>query len=248
MNVYTPRQKKYSSLRRLRSYDSRPTKRIRRSNNPIDIDVIKRDTDILEGLDYLLEDTDNSLYNGAAGVYSKDNHIYYKSKVDKGSIEELIDLLDDKNEEYAELKKHKLVKSLTPSPIYLHISSYGGDLLMGFKAVDAIERSKVPVHTIVDGPVASAASLMAVVGKKRYMTPNSYHLIHQLSSGVWGKYSEIKDDWDNCSSFMDKIVNIYDTNSDMEEKEIREYLKHDLWWEKDKCFSTGLVDEVWKGK
>lgn len=254
MNVQTT-NKRYSSLYRHHPYE-RDTwshnKRIRRTKKGKESDedpnISRKERRMLEDFDHLYEDVDDALHYGVSDVYSKDNHIYYKSPVNKKSIEELIDLIDEKNEEYSELRKHKLIKSLTPYPIYLHISSYGGDLLMGFKAVDAIQRSKVPIHTIVDGPVASAASLMAVVGQKRYMTPNSFHLIHQLSSGMWGKFAELKDDFENCTSFMNKIVQIYTDHTNMTEKQIRDQLEHDSWWDIEKCLETEAAEETWKGK
>ena len=46
-----------------------------------------------------------------------------------------------------------------------------------FYITDLIEKMETPVNTYVDGYAASAASLISVVGKKRYMTQNSLMLI-----------------------------------------------------------------------
>ena len=64
--------------------------------------------------------------------------------------------------------------------------------------LDFIKNSKIPVHTVVEGRVASAASMMSVVGKRRYMSRHSRILIHQLTGGFWGKMSELEDNMEDC--------------------------------------------------
>jgi ATP-dependent Clp endopeptidase proteolytic subunit ClpP len=240
----TPSKKQFSTLYQRES--NYPTQRFFTNKKIKKSPSTKHD--IKEDLRHLFEDADeeNGLSASSSDVYSKDNHIYYKSDVNKRSVEQLIDLLDEKNEEYEEIKLDKLIKNYEPEPIYLHITSFGGSLFMGMKAVDAIKRSKVPVHTIVDGYAASCGSLMAVVGVKRYMTPRSYQLIHQLSSGMWGKYSELKDEMENCETLMDTIRDIYVDNTSMEKDSIDSQLKHDSWWNADKCLEVGLIDQMWK--
>ena len=53
-------------------------------------------------------------------------------------------------------------------PIELHIHSGGGDLFAGLAAIDTIQALKSPIHTYVQGSVASAASLMSICGTKRF--------------------------------------------------------------------------------
>ena len=77
------------------------------------------------------------------------------------------------------------------------------------------------------------------------MRPNAYMLIHQLSSGCWGKMSEIEDDFQNNKVLMDKIMDIYKEHADIPKKQLGEILKHDLWWDIDQCKKYGLVDEMW---
>ena len=98
---------------------------------------------------------------------------------------------------------------MNASPIKLHINSYGGSVFAGLSAVDYILKSKVPVHTVIDGCAASAATLMSVVGTKRYMHKNACMLVHQLSGIMWGKFQEMKDDMLNSEMLMKKIKNIY---------------------------------------
>ena len=69
-------------------------------------------------------------------------------------------------------------------------------------------------------------------------------LIHQLSSGCWGKMCEIEDEMENLTDFMDKIKKIYVDNTKIPRKELSELLKHDLWLNSEKCLKYSLADEI----
>lgn len=176
-------------------------------------------------------------------ITRENNHIYFHAEVDRDNIFELIEHIRK-----CELENiiTALKLNLEEIPIYLHISSFGGSVFDALTAIDVIQSCKVPVYTIIEGATASAGTLMSVVGKKRYMRPNAYMLIHQLSSGFWGKMSEIEDDFQNNKILMDKIMDIYKEHADIPKKQLGEVLKHDLWWDTEKCQKYGLVDEIWK--
>jgi ATP-dependent protease ClpP protease subunit len=128
--------------------------------------------------------------------------------------------------------------------INIHINSCGGLLLEGFNIVDLILGSNLNVNTYVEGSAASAASIISIVGSNRYMTKNSFILIHELRSASFGKYSEIKDDVSNCDLFMQKIRGFYEQYTNIPVGELDNILKHDLYWDSDKCLEYGLVDFV----
>jgi ATP-dependent Clp endopeptidase proteolytic subunit ClpP len=170
------------------------------------------------------------------------NHIYFYSEVTRESIFELTMLIKEAEEESI-LTSYKL--NIDDVPIYLHISSFGGSIYAAFNAIDIINACKVPVYTIIDGATASAGTLISIIGKKRYIRPNAHMLIHQLSSGCWGKMSEIEDEFKHLQELMDKIKQFYKDYTNIPKKELNELLKHDLWLSSDKCLKHGLVDEVW---
>lgn len=132
----------------------------------------------------------------------------------------------------------------SPPPIMLHINSYGGSVFAGLSAVDYIINSKIPVHTVIDGCAASAATLMSCVAEKRYMHRHACMLVHQLSGMMWGKFQEMQDDMQNSEMLMEKIKDIYRKYTKIPKKELDNILKHDIWWEAEKCLEYGLVDEL----
>lgn len=187
----------------------------------------------------LAEDTE---YKTSKFMECSDNHIYFYSEVDREEnlmlnkeIKKLgVDLLNQKN--------HFGLKQV--APIKLHINSYGGVIFSGLSSVDEILKSKVPVHTIIDGCCASAATLMSVVGKKRYINKHAYMLVHQLSSGMYGTYENFKDELTNQNKLMDMIKDIYLNYTTIPEKKLNVILKHDLWLTPEECLEYGIVDEI----
>lgn len=175
------------------------------------------------------------------------NNIYFRGKVTEASVERLIQLINKKNNEFNDLNNNTIIKTIVPNPIYLFITSYGGCFFSGLRAVDAIKNSRIPIYTVVDGHVASAGTLMSIVGERRYITPHSYMLIHQLSSSTIGKYWEIKDDYKNSKQFMEMIYKIYTEHTKMNRDELKKILKHDRWWDAETCIEKGLVDEIYGG-
>lgn len=128
--------------------------------------------------------------------------------------------------------------------IFLHINSYGGSVFAGLAAVDYIKKSKIPVCSIVDGCAASAATLMSVVAEERKIHEHSFMLIHQLSSGMWGKYEELKDDMKNSEVLMSTIKKIYENHTTVPKSKLDQILKRDLWFDAKTCLKYGLVDEI----
>ncbi len=129
-------------------------------------------------------------------------------------------------------------------PIKLHLQSMGGELLPTFYVCDLIKELDTPVHIYIDGFVASAASLMAICGEKRFITKNSCVLVHQLRAQTSGKLSEMTQEIDNFNHFMDNLRNIYLENSNVEEDELDGLLRSELWLSAERCLELGFVDEI----
>ncbi len=170
-----------------------------------------------------------------------ENKIYFYSGVNRNSVVEL-------NKKIGEIESKSLTLAssldIDPPPIKIYINSGGGSITSGIASMDTILRSKVPIYTYIDGFCASAATFLSSVGIKRYISRNSYMLIHQLSTNFWGKYSEFEDEKQNLDLMMDTIKNVYKKYTKVPMKKLDEILKHDLLWDAEKCLKYGLVDEI----
>ena len=183
----------------------------------------------------------NTKSNEEKHIVVHENKIYYYAGVNRDSVVEL-------NKKIGELESKSLTLGhnldINPPELKIFINSGGGSITAGISSMDTILRCKVPVHTYVDGFCASAATFLSVVGKKRYMSRNSYMLIHQLSSNFWGKYSEFEDEKQNLDLMMETIKNVYKEYTKVPMKKINEILKHDLLWDARTCLKYGLIDEI----
>lgn len=170
------------------------------------------------------------------------NKIYLYDEISRSSILNISKQIDAVTQQ---LKMLQLVYNMSaPIPIELHISSDGGDISPALSLVDKITSNPIPVHTYCEGMCASAATLISVSGHKRFITKNSHILMHQLSSGVWGKFEHINDEKQNLDLFMQTIKNIYLTHTKIKSKELSELLKHDFCLPSSKCKELGIVDEI----
>jgi len=171
----------------------------------------------------------------------QDNKIYFYSGVNRNACSEL-------NKKMGELETKALTLSLNldieSPPIKLYINSGGGSVVAGIASMDSIIRSKVPVYTYVDGFSASAATFMSVVGNKRFMSRNSYMLIHQVSTQFWGTYSNFDDEKKNLDLMMKTIKDVYKKYTKLPMKKLDEILKHDLMWDAKTCLEYGMIDEI----
>jgi ATP-dependent protease ClpP protease subunit len=132
--------------------------------------------------------------------------------------------------------------------IRIFIRSDGGDLHAGLSAMDCIKslRKRVRVCTIADGVCASAATFILMGGSRRYMTKNSYILIHQLNmDGTWGKFEDFKDQMENLEQFMNKFRAIYTRETEIPTDELERLLKRDVYMDSDKCMDWYIVDGIW---
>tara|TARA_R100001015_G_C4481401_1_gene61806 strand:- start:3 stop:599 length:597 start_codon:yes stop_codon:yes gene_type:complete len=171
----------------------------------------------------------------------QDNKIYFYSGVNRNACVEL-------NKKIGELESKALTLSkslgILPPPIKVFINSGGGTIVSGIASMDTILRCKVPIETYVDGFSASAATFLTVVGKKRYMSRNSYMLVHQLSTSFWGTYSNFEDEKQNLDLMMKSIKNVYKEYTKIPMKKLNEILKHDLMWDAKTCLEYGMIDEI----
>jgi ATP-dependent protease ClpP protease subunit len=175
-------------------------------------------------------------------IERKNNKLYFYSEVSRGKNLTLNMKLKELEDDILHLAYRLDLKN--PPEIKLHINSYGGSVFAGFSTVDYITQSKVPVISVIDGCAASAATMMSVVAKHRQINRHAYMLIHQLSSGMWGKYQEQKDRMESNDRMMKMIIDIYEEHTKIPKKELDKLLKHDIWWDADTCLKYGLVDEI----
>jgi ATP-dependent protease ClpP protease subunit len=208
-----------------------PTRTLNNSPQPITVEVQQAETEKSQDKD--------GFFPPVSG-----NKIYFYSDVTKESIYIL-------NRQIDEMTKHlrnvQICYNLpTPPEIELVISSDGGEVFSAFSAVDRIINNSIPINTHCEGFVASAATLLSVVGKRRTISPNGIMLVHQVSSEFWGNYSQFQDEMKNLDVIMKMITSIYKKYTKFEHGSLTELLKHELNLTPEECINYGLVDSISK--
>jgi ATP-dependent Clp endopeptidase proteolytic subunit ClpP len=179
-------------------------------------------------------------------IYLKQNHLYFHNGVNEKSVDNVKKLMREYLSKYLKSKNSSSLSTTTPKPLFLHIYSPGGGVYAGLSLYDFItEYNKtIPVYTVVEGLAASAATIISIAGIKRFITPNSYMLIHQLSTYFGGNFEQIKDEFGNCERIMKQLKEIYASKTNLTRKQLNEVLKRDVTWSAEDCKKYGLVDEI----
>lgn len=127
--------------------------------------------------------------------------------------------------------------------IHLHIASNGGCCFSGLHMYDIVKHNKYPIYTYVDGFIASAASLPFLAGAKRYMSPNAFIMIHQLSTWFIGTFQNLKDQYESSAKVMNKFKQVYKFELNMDADKLQELLKRDIWLDKQQANALGFIRE-----
>ncbi len=178
-------------------------------------------------------------------VERHNNHIYYYADVNTDRTLDLIRQIREMDDWLCNERRSRwLADGQDPTPIWLHIQSGGGSLFAGFSVADQLATVETPVYSVVEGYCASAATLISVACKKRFILPNAFMLIHQLSAVAWGKYEELQDEMNLLDMAMGRLTEFYVSRTKMTEEEVRVLLKRDSWFNSTQCLERGLIDEV----
>lgn len=173
-----------------------------------------------------------SVSSGLSSVFRVGNDIYFYSEVDRDSVSQFIQCVDEIREHAFSNKKH----------FNLHISSDGGSVLDAFVIVDILQ--KHCVHTYVDGFVASAATLLLLCGENRYMSNNGFLLVHPMSSFAVGSYEQLKDNQKFNDMVYDRLVWFYVDNTDASYDEIKEMMNRDTYMDVSQAKERGFITHI----
>lgn len=130
------------------------------------------------------------------------------------------------------------------------IDSYGGQVYSLMSMISAIRSSELPVATIVEGKAMSCGVILFSCGSEglRFVTPEATLMIHDVSSGAYGKNSEIQASAKETKRLNKKIYEILSDNCkkprDYFLKEVRRRGQADWFVTPKKAKKIGLADSV----
>ena len=94
------------------------------------------------------------------------------------------------------------------------IDSYGGQVYSLMSMISDIKSSDLPVATIVEAKAMSCGAVLFTFGEDghRYMAPDATVMIHDVSSGGFGKVEELKADAAEADRLDQKIFKMMSQN------------------------------------
>lgn len=175
-------------------------------------------------------------------VEAVENHIYFYSAVTTDRCLALVRLLLETDIHLQTEKATRKAEGITP--IWLHIQSFGGDPFAAFSVADQIATVTTPVYSIVEGCAASAATIISTACRHRYIQPNAFMMIHQISTFFEGTHEELKDELALVEMLSSNLKHWYLTHSATSEIVLEEKLKRDFWMNAQQAKEFGFVDEI----
>ena len=169
--------------------------------------------------------------------------LYFYSDVDAESCLQFTKMLREAQKQSI---KHQHDKKLSkPLPVNIHVQSNGGALMPALHVCDIIDSMSVPVHSFVEGTVASAATLMTVVADKRYMYKRSMLLLHQPSISIGdSRFDELRDTAYNMEKIYDCIIRLYQKHTGLDRKTIEGIILNEKYTDAYEAKRLSFVDEI----
>ena len=138
------------------------------------------------------------------------------------------------------------LNNLSNDPIDIYINSSGGSVIDGLSIIDTINLIKSPVNTICTGLAASMGAVLLSCGNKgsRAVLPHSRVMIHQVSSGMWGTFSDLEIELKQTERCKQDIYKILAENLNKPYEEIEKLCDRNNWFIGQEAVDLGIVDKV----
>jgi len=132
-------------------------------------------------------------------------------------------------------------------PITIFISSVGGEVDASFAVVSAIEASTTPVTTVAIGKAMSGGFLILLAGHQRYAQRYATLMYHELSSGVGGKASDVREYSEHLDLLQQKIKEYVVDNTAISAEMLDDchLRKADWYMDVHEAMENGCIDGVW---
>jgi len=132
--------------------------------------------------------------------------------------------------------------------INFYINSPGGVITAGMGIYDVMQFVKPDVATYVMGQACSMGSFLAQAGTpgKRYMLPNSRHMIHQPSGGARGMASDIEISYKEIMFWKKRLTELYVKHNSASKTytDFEKDMDRDTFMSAEESLAYGLCDRI----
>lgn len=130
------------------------------------------------------------------------------------------------------------------------IDSYGGQVYSLMSMISDIRNSELPIATIVEGKAMSCGAVLLTCGEEgmRYADKDATVMIHDVSSGGFGKIEELKADVKEAERLDEKIYTIMARNcgkkDDYFKKKVFQKKHADWFMDAEEAKKHGIVNHL----
>lgn len=132
--------------------------------------------------------------------------------------------------------------------ISMFINSPGGEVTAGMAIYDTMQFIKPDVATFAMGQVCSMGSLLAQAGAsgKRFILPNTRHMIHQPSGGARGQATDMLIQVEEILKMKKFLTQLYVNHNSADKKfdELSKDMERDFFMSAQEAVDYGLADKV----
>lgn len=138
----------------------------------------------------------------------------------------------------------KEVEKANGEDLEVIINSPGGDVFSGSEIYTLLKDYNGNVVVKIVGVAASAASIVAMAGKKVMMSPTAEMMIHNVSSCACGDYRDFEHESKVLKDYNSTIANAYMIKSGMTKEELLSMMDEETWLTPEKALEYKLIDEI----
>jgi len=133
-------------------------------------------------------------------------------------------------------------------PITVLMNTPGGSVIEGLGIYDSIKHheKKVPINIVVQGACMSMGVIVLQAATKRFATPNSQFLLHEVSYGSHNSISGQEDEFIQASKLQAKLDKIIVDRSGIDIVELRKLIKRkDYSISAQEALEHNLIDAIY---
>ncbi|QKE75735.1 Clp protease ClpP [Arthrobacter citreus] len=141
-------------------------------------------------------------------------------------------------------KVSEQIEKANGEDLEVEINSGGGSVFDGSEIYTSLKSYQGNVTVKIVGLAASAASVIAMAGKKIMMSPTSQMMIHNASVWANGDYRDMDHMSDVLKNVNQTVANSYKLKTGKSEEEVLSMMDKETWLTPQQALENGFIDEI----
>jgi ATP-dependent Clp protease protease subunit len=170
---------------------------------------------------------------GDSQVYQQgSNTIHFYDEINRKTVFELKRIISS------------MIKDRFVNEVNIVINSMGG---MGLGFYDYLKACPLPINTYIEGYCCSAATLLFLAGKERYISPTSLFMIHSFSGGAPEVLNEgqSQDFLDSMKKHNSSIIeHVYKKTTKLPKDMIKQIPYKEIWLTPEECVEYKIANDI----